>query len=134
MLQLATELVNLAYELGQHELFIYTKPEYEKLFQHCGFYLIAEAKPNVVLLENSRTRLAKQRDRWAQMRVAGEKIGAIVMNANPFTLGHRYLVEQALSQCEHLHMVAAQVQSLLVRGIMILNRGGSQEQLLHLVA
>lgn len=104
VLQLATELVNLAYELGQHELFIYTKPEYEKLFQHCGFYLIAEAKPNVVLLENSRTRLAKQRDRWAQMRVAGEKIGAIVMNANPFTLGHRYLVEQALSQCEHLHL------------------------------
>ncbi|MCM1299696.1 MAG: adenylyltransferase/cytidyltransferase family protein [Firmicutes bacterium] len=29
-------------------------------------------------------------------------IGAAVMNCNPFTLGHRYLVEQALSQCDFL--------------------------------
>lgn len=28
--------------------------------------------------------------------------GAIVMNCNPFTLGHRYLIEQALNQVEHL--------------------------------
>lgn len=30
------------------------------------------------------------------------RIGAIVMNANPFTLGHRYLVEQAAANCHHL--------------------------------
>ncbi|EFA28598.1 ABC transporter, ATP-binding protein, partial [Haemophilus influenzae HK1212] len=30
--------------------------------------------------------------------------GSIVMNANPFTLGHRYLIEQALQQCDHLHL------------------------------
>ena len=29
-------------------------------------------------------------------------IGAIVMNCNPFTLGHRYLIEQALQQCNFL--------------------------------
>ncbi len=29
-------------------------------------------------------------------------IGSVVMNCNPFTLGHRYLVEQALSQCDFL--------------------------------
>lgn len=103
-LQLATELVNLAHEQGQYELFIYTKPEYARLFQDCGFYPIAEALPHIVLLENSRTRLQKQCAKWQQMKVAGEKIGAIVMNANPFTLGHRYLVEQALSQCDHLHL------------------------------
>lgn len=28
--------------------------------------------------------------------------GAIVMNCNPFTLGHRYLIEQALKQCDYL--------------------------------
>lgn len=32
----------------------------------------------------------------------GLRIGAIVMNANPFTLGHRYLVEQAAENCNHL--------------------------------
>lgn len=29
-------------------------------------------------------------------------IGSIVMNCNPFTLGHRYLIEQALQQCDFL--------------------------------
>lgn len=29
-------------------------------------------------------------------------IGSIVMNCNPFTLGHRYLIEQALKQCDFL--------------------------------
>ena len=30
------------------------------------------------------------------------KVGAIVMNCNPFTLGHRYLAEQALKRCDRL--------------------------------
>ena len=34
----------------------------------------------------------------------GERVGAIVMNANPFTLGHRYLVEQARASCDVLHL------------------------------
>ncbi|MCQ8205645.1 adenylyltransferase/cytidyltransferase family protein, partial [Vibrio parahaemolyticus] len=37
-------------------------------------------------------------------RVDGKKIGAIVMNANPFTLGHRYLIEQAAKACDWLHL------------------------------
>lgn len=32
------------------------------------------------------------------------KIGAIVMNCNPFTLGHRYLIEQACSQVDFLYI------------------------------
>ncbi len=31
-------------------------------------------------------------------------IGAIVMNANPFTLGHRHLVEHAAARCDWLHL------------------------------
>jgi [citrate (pro-3S)-lyase] ligase len=30
--------------------------------------------------------------------------GAIVMNCNPFTLGHRYLIEYAMAQVEHLYI------------------------------
>ncbi|HHE3605912.1 TPA: [citrate (pro-3S)-lyase] ligase [Pasteurella multocida] len=103
-LQLATELVNLAYELGRTHLFIYTKPEYEILFKSCGFYTVATAYPNVVLLENSATRLRKYCNKLAQKYIQGEKIGAIVMNANPFTLGHDYLIQQALLACDHLHL------------------------------
>jgi [citrate (pro-3S)-lyase] ligase len=31
-------------------------------------------------------------------------IGAIVMNCNPFTNGHRYLIEQACTQCDYLYV------------------------------
>jgi [citrate (pro-3S)-lyase] ligase len=41
-------------------------------------------------------------------RVEGKRIGAIVMNANPFTLGHRHLVEQAAHSCDHLHLFVVQ--------------------------
>lgn len=34
----------------------------------------------------------------------GKVIGAIVANCNPFTLGHRYLIETALKQCDYLHL------------------------------
>ena len=34
----------------------------------------------------------------------GGRVGAIVMNANPFTLGHRYLIEQARAACGVLHL------------------------------
>ena len=36
------------------------------------------------------------------------KIGAIVMNCNPFTLGHRYLIETALKQVDRLYIFVVQ--------------------------
>lgn len=35
-------------------------------------------------------------------------IGSIVMNCNPFTLGHRYLIEQALKECDYLAVFVVQ--------------------------
>jgi [citrate (pro-3S)-lyase] ligase len=55
-------------------------------------------------MENSRERLARYCRQLTMYRQPGEKIGAIVMNANPFTLGHRWLVEQAARQCDWLHL------------------------------
>ena len=36
------------------------------------------------------------------------KFGAVVMNCNPLTLGHRYLIEQALKQCDYLMIFVVQ--------------------------
>lgn len=33
-----------------------------------------------------------------------QKIGSIVMNCNPFTLGHRYLIETAAARCDKLYI------------------------------
>lgn len=37
-----------------------------------------------------------------------ETIGCVVMNCNPFTLGHQYLVEYALQHCEYLFVFIVQ--------------------------
>lgn len=41
-------------------------------------------------------------------------VGAIVMNANPFTLGHQYLVEKAMEACDVLHLFEVSEDASLV--------------------
>lgn len=103
-LKLLTELMTQAYELGRSELFLFTKPDNAALFSSAGFWPIAQAGNHAVLMENSRERLARYCRQLTMHRQPGEKIGSIVMNANPFTLGHRWLVEHAARQCDWLHL------------------------------
>ena len=69
-----------------------------------GFYPLVEVPELVVLMENSPVAIEKYCDRLRGQRRPGQKIGGIVLNANPFTLGHRYLVEQAAAACDWLHV------------------------------
>ena len=107
-LRLLTTLLNQAFSLHRYELFIYTKPENEAMFTECGFHLLATVKGQIILLENSATRLKRYCQRLAQQRQDGRRIGGIVMNANPFTLGHRYLVQQACQECDWVHLFVVQ--------------------------
>ncbi|WP_310606846.1 [citrate (pro-3S)-lyase] ligase [Buttiauxella brennerae] len=103
-LTLATELINLAYERNCPNLFIYTKTNNEALFKQCGFYTLTSVPGLMVLMENSATRLERYASYLTTLRQAGSKIGCIVMNANPFTHGHRYLIQKAAEQCDWLHV------------------------------
>lgn len=53
-----------------------------------------------------------QLEKWLvsvqKYKVMGKKAGAIVMNANPFTKGHRYLVEEACKKVEVLYIFVVQ--------------------------
>lgn len=103
-LTLATELINLAFERQCTNLFIYTKSANEALFKECGFYTLASVPGVMVLMENSATRLQRYASYLTTLRHDGNKIGCIVMNANPFTLGHRYLIQKAAALCDWLHV------------------------------
>lgn len=87
---LVSRLISEASERGCTNVKVFTKPENRALFESLGFKLLAEA-PKAILLENGRG-LA---DYCAYLR-AHPASGVIVMNTNPFTLGHRYLVEQSV--------------------------------------
>ncbi|MEX5412379.1 [citrate (pro-3S)-lyase] ligase [Atlantibacter hermannii] len=103
-LTLATELINLAYERFCTQLFIYTKTQNEALFRQCGFFTLARVPGVMVLMENNATRLQQYASYLTTLRRDGNIIGCIVMNANPFTRGHRYLVQRAAAQCDWLHL------------------------------
>lgn len=101
---------------------LYTKPDNRQLFESLSFRLIAEC-PNAILMETGVGGIEKYSE---ELRVKSEElgvkseelkndesvvsnarkpIGVIVMNANPFTLGHRFLVEQSSELVERLYVV-----------------------------
>lgn len=103
ILKVVTHLLNAAYNRGRRELFLFSTPKNIEFFKDCGFNLIEECDKEVILMENSENLKAYQEE-LRKKRVDGKVIGTIVMNANPFTLGHRYLVEEACRRSDHLHL------------------------------
>ena len=121
---IVSHLLAKANEDGYQCVKLYTKPHNRQLFESLSFRLIAEA-PNAILMETGVGGI----ERWSyELRVKNEElgvrndelgvrndelriksvrkpIGTIVMNANPFTLGHRFLVEQSSELVERLYVV-----------------------------
>ena len=81
---------------------VFTKPEYQAVFESLGFRLLASA-PLAVLLEKGHG-LEDYCSYLRSFRRPGRN-GVVVMNANPFTLGHQYLLQQAASQVDHLFVI-----------------------------
>lgn len=100
---LVSRLIAIAREEGRESVKAFTKPENEGLFKSLGFGLIASS-PNAILMENGRGGLPEYRKYLESLARPGRN-GAIVMNANPFTKGHRYLVEQAASLVDNLYVI-----------------------------
>lgn len=101
---LVSHLVRHAAEQGRTHLFLYTKPENQALFADLGFYPILKTD-DVLFMENRRDGFRRfLEDLRGESPVCDGNVGAIVANCNPFTWGHRYLVEQALQQCGLLHL------------------------------
>ncbi len=97
---IASGLVRRAYLLGRKKLFLFTKPNNKYLIRRLGFSLIAETN-SVIYMENSRNGLSNYLD--SLEKGTGLQV-AVVMNCNPFTLGHKYLLETAAKQVDYLHV------------------------------
>lgn len=95
---LAIELINSVLEdiiaKGYRSYFVFTKAKNENIFTSLSMDTI-EKTEDVVLLEGG---LFKYKD-WIEIikkDLDKDEYNAIVMNANPLTLGHEYLVDKAL--------------------------------------
>lgn len=100
---LVSRLIAIAHEEGHESVKAFTKPANEDLFRSLGFKLLASSR-NAILMENGRGGLPEYRKYLESLARPGRN-GAIVMNANPFTKGHRYLIEQAASQVDNLYVI-----------------------------
>ena len=142
MNQIISHLIEVQFNRGNTHLFLYTKCSSAKFFGDLGFYEIARIDGQIVFMENRRTGfknyLKKLEDSSAQQIQAltetssdntadpksdhipqstaatERKIAALVMNANPFTLGHQYLVEKAARENDLLHLFIVSEDASLV--------------------
>lgn len=97
-----THLYTRLVENGADNIFIFTQPDHADIFKSLGFHTVGSA-PAAILLESNPNGLASYLRNLSASRKPG-LAAAIVVNCNPFTLGHLYLIETAASRCEHLHL------------------------------
>lgn len=101
---LMTELLNEIDSKNFDGAFVYTKPIYENSFSAIGFKKIESVIPDLIFMQRSHNGFDKYLKNLEEKKVQANTIGAVVLNANPFTLGHRYLIEYALNNSDHLHI------------------------------
>lgn len=111
--QIITYLMDIQYQRGNLHLFLYTKISSAKFFQDLGFYEIARVDDTLVFMENRKNGFTDYLTNLSKAKSNGLS-AALVMNANPFTLGHQYLVETASSQCDTLHLFVVSEDASLI--------------------
>ena len=94
--QIVSHLLQAELARGYTNAFLCTKPQNAAVMKDMGFHEIISV-PGVLFMENRKDGFTKWlEETWEAIgtECSGAR-AAIVMNANPFTLGHRHLVEQA---------------------------------------
>ena len=149
--QIVSHLIAQANADGHQCVKLFTKPQNRQMFESMSFRLLAEA-PKAILMETGiggikryseelrvkseerRVKSEERRVKSEERRVKSEDIplcGIIIMNCNPFTLGHRYLIEQAAQQVDTLYIMVVREdcsmfgyderKAMIVRGVAHIN-------------
>lgn len=113
MAQVVSHIVSYQMARGNSHLFIYTKCNNTHIFNDLGFYEIARVDGQVSFMENRRTGFRDFLTELAAERRPGIS-AAVVMNCNPFTLGHLHLVEHAAAQNDWVHLFAVSEDMSLI--------------------
>lgn len=99
--RILTEVFQEAARLGREHLLLYTKPKNSHLFAPLGFHPVVRT-PGCLLMENRRGGLARFLEGIEKPQ--GQPVGCVVANCDPFTMGHRRLIEAAAEDCAWVHV------------------------------
>lgn len=131
MNQIITHLISVQFSRGNTHLFLYTKCSSAPFFADLGFYEIATIKNQIVFMENKRNGFSSYLEKLEQdsaiqntltesnatnlqKTIGSIKTAALVINANPFTLGHQYLIEKASRENDILHLFIVEEDASLI--------------------
>lgn len=149
--QIVSHLIAQANADGHQCVKLFTKPQNRQMFESMSFRLLAEA-PKAILMETGIGGIKRYCEELESEKgkVKSEKSncelhhpnpstpqpimpqsGIIIMNCNPFTLGHRYLIEQAAQQVDTLYILVVREdcsmfgyderKAMIVRGVAHIN-------------
>jgi len=102
--KIVTYLLLKAHHEEINHLFLFTKPQNKKVFAELGFNEVSRVNNTAILMENKKNGLKNYLTDVSAFKVDGKKISSIVMNCNPFTSGHLFLIEKASSESDHVHI------------------------------
>jgi len=100
--KIITQLIEEMNRNDYFHYFLYTKPAREEVFHSLGFKKIV-ANKDVLFMEQGPDDFTSYLHFLKENKKAGKGAG-IVMNANPFTKGHQYLVETAAKENEQVYV------------------------------
>lgn len=149
--QIVSHLIAHANADGHQCVKLFTKPQNQKMFESMSFRLLAEA-PKAILMETGIGGIKRYSEELesekgkVKSEESNSKLhhfnpstpqpimpqsGIIIMNCNPFTLGHRYLIEQAAQQVDTLYILVVREdcsmfgyderKAMIVRGVAHIN-------------
>lgn len=96
---LITDITNKLFEQNIYHNFIFTKPKNNFLFEGLGYNVIVSTD-KVSLLETGNKNIKNYLKSLKKNYNLNdcEEYAALIMNCNPFTLGHKYIVETAAKE------------------------------------
>ncbi|MBP2057680.1 [citrate (pro-3S)-lyase] ligase [Lactobacillus colini] len=111
--QIVTALQQYLFSEKIFHFFVFTKKKYSQSFQHLNFRELA-ATDQAAFLESGMPGIDDYLESLPQDPSQKDKrIAAVVMNANPFTLGHRYLVETASKENDIVYVFVVKTDASL---------------------
>jgi len=94
------------------QTFVFTRPDNIIRFKGLGYRHIASAEPLMSVLEFGYENIDDYKAYLASVKSKNgeQEVAAIVVNCNPFTLGHQYLIEKAARENELVYVFVVETE------------------------
>lgn len=100
---LITDITNELFDENIYHSFIFTKPKNKCIFEGLGYNSIVDTdKVSLMEIGNNNIKNYLKKIKKDYDINDNDEYAALVMNCNPFTLGHKYLIEMAAKENENV--------------------------------